>query len=180
MSITTSRGALNPPPTMAFLLLVLFFLAALLRPVSAQVGSQSVLADRKLNNVVGARSPRYDDAVSQAECARHYQLVGCSCYSSMGSCDGSYPNANKCRAFNKAGGEGVFAYGRCAANVTMSAPDHVISSASQNIYGSFAEVGCGEGLTMTGCDCYSTDAGCGGAMVFGGRRRAFVYHRWSS
>jgi len=54
-------------------------------------------------------------AQTVAECPANTVLTGCTCFSPSGSCDGAAPYVNKCTAYNKPAGSGVFAQARCGA-----------------------------------------------------------------
>ncbi|RKZ93177.1 MAG: hypothetical protein DRR19_01925 [Candidatus Parabeggiatoa sp. nov. 1] len=66
-------------------------------------------------DVEGSKSGRADDAPSYASCPSGYTLTGCTCQSPWNSCDGAKPDRanNRCIAYNKSGGAGVFAEATC-------------------------------------------------------------------
>jgi len=66
--------------------------------------------------VKSEKSAKHDDAPTKAACPAGTTLTGCSCYSPWHSCDGAKADSNTCVAFNKSGGNGVFAHAVCLSN----------------------------------------------------------------
>lgn len=68
------------------------------------------------SHVKSEKSAKHDDAPTKAACPAGTTLTGCSCYSPWHSCDGAKADSNTCVAFNKSGGNGVFAHAVCLSN----------------------------------------------------------------
>lgn len=64
--------------------------------------------------VLSGKSGTSDDAPVTATCPSGYSITGCTCHSPWLSCDGAkHVDDNKCTAYNKNGGSGVFASAQC-------------------------------------------------------------------
>jgi hypothetical protein len=62
----------------------------------------------------GSKSATGDDAASSISCSSGYSLTGCACYSPWDSCDGARASGvDTCTAYNKNGGNGVYAQAIC-------------------------------------------------------------------
>ncbi|XP_006822652.1 proprotein convertase subtilisin/kexin type 9-like [Saccoglossus kowalevskii] len=131
---------------------------------------------------VGSKSGSGDDNYSGSACPSNIDgmmpyLTGCMARTFWKQLDGAHPNSEireelqdvinqECRAYNGAGGGGVWAFSACCA-----APDLECkvkwSPQSGGAVGSLAKVTCDDGWLLTGCSAYTAWTLCDGAYIEG-------------
>lgn len=105
-----------------------------------------------------------------AKCPIGMSLTGCTCHSTMRSCNGALMIGNICVAFNRRLGNGVRAIARCVKVPTTSEWMVVKSKKSQN-GNSFIVADCPSDWLLTDCTCYtqSKTLSCDGVIIEGNK-----------
>lgn len=122
-----------------------------------------------ISTQISKKSGHHDDDKASTTCPSGTHLIGCTCQSSGGSCDGAKPSENTCTAQNGLGGKGVYARAVCAVIPEAIFKQVDSEKPSSKNDDARATATCPQDYILTGCSCRSPHKNCDGAFYDGQR-----------